>query len=63
MSGHIPGAERDSDGMWEPACDRCGMLAGPPFSEVVARFAYEPDAVAAAADILRMVGGEYPCRD
>lgn len=63
MRTHEPSAERDADGMWEPACSHCGLLAGPPFSAVVARFSIEAEAVAAAASILSMVSGEYHCVD
>lgn len=55
---HIPYAEQDLDGMWEPACRDCPVLLSPDFAGLTPRYPTEDQAVAAARDIFAVI--EHP---
>ena len=56
MTGHVPGAEQDADGMWEPCCEHCTVLTEEPFASLLKRWPTSQLAVTAAKDVLRMIG-------
>ena len=46
----------DADGMWEPSCEHCTVLAQEPFASILKRYPTSQLAVAAASDVLKMIG-------
>lgn len=51
---HVAAAEKDDDGMWEAACEHCGILAGPVFQAVLPRRNTEAEAIADATAIFML---------